>query len=104
MSFEKKLEYLLKLANIEEDKTDLKSWCREAHAKRHERNMYMHGQWQLFPHFEKNIEFLVAPWVKQKYEKIYPGSRFTIQKLEEIVSEIKTCFNQFQAIRKKYGI
>ena len=104
MSFEKKLEYLLKLVDIEENKNDLQLWCRDAHAKRYERNMYMHGHWQFFPHLEENIEFLIAPWVKDKYEKIYPGSRFNLQKLEEIVSDIKGCFNQFQNLRKKYGI
>ena len=104
LSFEKKIELLLKLTSGESDKKDLHEWCVEAHEKRHERNMYMHGQWCFFPHLEEGVEFLIAPWVKEKYAALYPGPRFTLHKLECIVNDIKGCFNKFNKLRIKYGI
>ena len=103
MAFEKKLKWLLEISS-EEVRDDLHEWCKEAHAKRHERNMYMHGQWAFFPHLEKGVEFHIAPWIREKYENVYPGSRFTLKNLENIVLDIKSCFKQLQSLRRKYGI
>ena len=103
MSFEKKLKWLLKLTKTENSE-DLHAWCQEAHEKRQERNMYLHGQWAFFPHLEEGVEFFVAPWVKKKYVNIYPGSRFNLQKLENIVADIKSCFEQLQILRRKHDI
>jgi len=104
MSFDKKIKYLLKLASDNDNRKDLYSWCEEVNDKRHERNMYMHGQWNYIPCFEKGVEFSIAPWTREKYADVYPGRRFTLDKLEEIVSDIKTCFKQFNKLRTKYGI
>ena len=104
MSFEKKLEYLLELTSSEENKQDLYFWCKDAHSKRHERNMYMHGQWYLIPHLDQCVEFRIAPWVKDKYANVYPGSRFTFHQLESIVTSMKSCLEAFFDLRKKYGI
>ena len=103
MSFERKLEYLMSILNKDIGE-DLRLWCEEAHSKRHERNMYMHGQWALFPYYDECVEFSIAPWVRERYEKIYPGSRFSIEKLETVVSDIKHCFEEFQKLRRKYSI
>jgi len=103
MSFEKKLEYLLELSSKEND-SELKNWCKEAHARRQERNMYMHGQWAFIPHLEEGVEFLLAPWVEEKYCNIYPGKRFTLEKLESIVLDIRACFNDFNKLRDKNSI
>jgi len=103
MSFEKKLEQLLDLT-ASENGSEIHKWCEEAHAKRHERNMYMHGQWEFFPHLDESVEFSIAPWVKEKYSSIYPGNRFSLQKLESIVLDIKASFQQLMLLRRKYGI
>lgn len=104
LNFAGKIEYFLKLIGSENNKKDLHTWCEDAHSKRHERNMYMHGQWTLFPHVEQCVKIEIAPWVKEKYVNIYPDRRFTLLELEGIVTDIKKCFEQFQALRTKYGI
>ncbi|MDF2182607.1 hypothetical protein [Neptuniibacter sp. CAU 1671] len=103
MSFERKLECLMDLSPVD-SKRDLHEWCADAHEKRHERNMYMHGQWAFLPHLEEGVEFLIAPWMKQKYAAVYPGSRFSLEHLEIIVSELQACFKSLQLLRRKYGI
>ena len=95
---------MLELTSAEENKQDPHIWCKDAHAKRHERNMYMHGQWSFYPHLEQAVEFLIAPWVKDKYAKVYPGSRITLYELESIVSDIKSCHEKFHELRRKYAI
>ena len=104
LNFAKKIEILLKLTSAELDKKDLHEWCIEAHKKRHERNMYMHGQWHFIPHLEEGVEFSIAPWVQKKYAALYPGQRIALHKLECIVDDIKSCFDQFNRLRTKYGI
>jgi hypothetical protein len=104
MSCESKIEYLLKLTSSDDDKKDIYTWCQKAHEKRHERNMYMHGQWRFIPHLEENVELRIAPWVVEKYKDIYPGTRITLQNLEDIVLDIKDCFKQFNVLRTKHGI
>lgn len=103
MSFEKKIEYLLKITSSDDSKKDLYTWSQDAHEKRHERNMYMHGQWVFIPHIEC-IEFKIAPWVKEKYSNVYPGICIPLDKFEDIVLDIKDCFNKFNVLRTKYGI
>lgn len=103
MSFEKKLEYLIDLSPID-SKNDLHAWCANAHDKRHERNMYMHGQWAFLPHLEEGVEFHIAPWMKEKYAAVYPGSRFSLNHLERVVSDLQACFKSLQLLRRKYGI
>jgi hypothetical protein len=103
MSFEKKIEHLLKLTSADENKKDLYTWSQDAHEKRHERNMYMHGQWKFIPHIQ-SIEFRIAPWVKEKYSNVYPGICIPLGTFEDIVLDIKDCFNKFNALRTKYGI
>ena len=85
-------------------KQDLHDWCKDAHEKRHERNMYMHGQWAFLPHLEEAVEFTIAPWMKEKYAGIYPGTRFSLSHLEMVVSDLQSCFKSLQSLRRKYGI
>ena len=103
MNFDIKLEHLIKLA-WNEQRSDLLAWTKAAHEKRHERNMYVHGIWACLPHLERGVEFIVAPWMKAKYEAVYPGERFTLEVLEGIVQDIKSCFSELQSLRRKYGI
>lgn len=105
MSFDNKIECLLRLTSADYNKKDLHTWCKYAHEKRHERNMYLHGQWEFIHRNEKQISFSIAPWVKDKYEKIYPGRMFTLNKLEDLVSDLRDCSEELGKIVKSiFGI
>jgi hypothetical protein len=103
MNFDRKLEKLLELTNFIAT-SDLHDWCKEAHEKRNERNMYLHGQWIFFPYYDKGVEFSIAPWMRKKYSDIYPGIRFSLQEFESIVLDIKKCFERLQILRRQYNI
>lgn len=62
------------------------------------------GQWAFATPWGFRVELNLAPWVKEKYADVYPGDRFMPVQFEIIVSDIQSCFSQFNKLRDKYRI
>lgn len=79
-------------------------WAMRAEEIRPLRNYYVHATWDYLPlRKEASLEFRIPPWRVEKIEGRSQGA-MRIEDLEADAERIEAVFEEFQSIRRLYGV
>jgi len=99
-----RLRKLLKECEHIPDINAFETWAMRAEEIRPLRNYYVHATWDYLPlRKEAPLEFRIPPW---RMEQIHGKSQgpMRIEDLEADAERIQSVFEEFQAIRRQYGV
>lgn len=100
----KKLKNLIDECEHIPDSHEFQEWMVRAEEIRVLRNYYVHATWEYLPsRHDAPLAFRIPPWRKERIRGSDQG-RMLIEDLEADAHRIEAVFNEFMAIRKKYGV
>jgi hypothetical protein len=99
-----RLKGLLDECELISDTSEFDEWCQRVEEVRLLRNYYVHATWEYLPlGSEESLGFRIPPWRREKIRGSDQG-RMRIEDLEADAERIETAFDEFMAIRRKYGV
>ena len=99
-----KLKRLIDKCEKISDTSEFHKWIEHAEEIRLLRNYYVHATWEYLPlRKDAPLGFRIPPWRKEKIMGDIQGN-MRIEDLEADAERIEEVFNDFMAIRKKYGV
>lgn len=99
-----RLKELLEEREDISDTGDFDAWFDRVKAVRLLRNYYVHATWEyLSLHEEAPLGFRIPPWRTERIRGNDQG-RMRVEDLEADAKRVEAAFNDFMAIRRRYGI
>ena len=100
----KRLKNLLDECEHIPDTSEFQQWMKRAEEIRLLRNYYIHATWEYLPLLnDAPLGFRIPPWRKEVIRGSNHGT-MQIEDLEADANRIEEAFNEFMAIRNKYGV
>ena len=84
-------------------KEDFDKWFQFAAKSKAARNRYVHGDWDIAPSLNKPIRFTPNQWNDDK-DTSSNTEHMTMDEFLGMMAEMDSVFEQFSALREKYGI
>jgi hypothetical protein len=110
MTPEKRIERLKKLlekADLKVKKKvreELSAWYEKAAGVRNIRNRYVHGNWEFLPlRHNEPVGVSAPPWMREKLGSL-ANETMSLEQLEAVAQEVEAVFQEFMALRRKYGV
>ena len=86
------------------DISAFEEWAKRAEEIRPLRNYYVHATWDYLPlRKESPLEFRIPPWRREQIQGRSQSS-MQIEDLEADAERIEVIFDEFQSIRRLYGV
>ncbi len=99
-----RLKKLLAACEHIPDISAFEEWAMRAEEIRPLRNYYVHATWDYLPLREESpLEFRIPPWKREQIEGRSQGA-MRIEDLEADADRIEAIFDEFQSIRRQYGV